>query len=377
MNVEQEKNVDEIKYILNQISDRIPWGGCKPLLKKIGIHTSNGWPATIKNQDIYDAESQKQKDLIDKLKSLYFEHRLIGEKLVYWFSLSGIPTSVEENFHKTIIKAKNTVKIEKSQFSEIHPFSIVDKQILEQEENAEPVLTSIDEVNGKIYFQYSSVVSYKQKVDLSPEAFSAEDQVKLQRYDEIFGMLAIRKQSHDIVVYDPSTKMIEVRIDAPLGISFDDLSIQTSNTYNVFNRTSTQHFGYAPLGDNSLNLYSAIKKIYKNANEGKVHELGFMANTASSSSNNQGKLFKGKNRDLRKDDFHKGGSDAVTEIQPYRIGVNWSGSDLLGLPELTLPGNMRMLLKTPTVGKAYIRNCLSFHDYDFVTRRLLNYVLAK
>jgi hypothetical protein len=70
---------------------------------------------------------------------------------------------------------------------------------------------------------------------------------------------------------------------------------------------------------------SDIDPMYRNSSEGKVYELGFMASDTGSTSNNQGKLLRGKNRDLRKDAFHVGGRTAVNEITPYRIGVEWSG----------------------------------------------------
>jgi transcriptional regulator len=374
---EKQQNVDEIKFLLHQLSNRMPWVISKPILKKIGIHTSNGWPATIENQDIYQAESPKQKETIKKLQKIFWEHTLVGEKLVYWFSLKGIPEEAKLKFHKEIAAAHLKVEVPDSDFKKIYPFSILDKESLEKLENQGATLTSIKKIENKILFEYSSVMSYRDKIEISPERFDKADRDMLEQYESIYAILPIRKHCHDVIVYDMESEMVEVRLDAPVGISLDELSVATTNLYNSFNSTANKYFGYGLLGDHSLNLFSAINKIYKNATEGTVYELGFMAITSSSTSNNQGKLFKGKNRDLRKDDFHKGGSGAVTEIIPYRIGVQWSGSTFDGVPQLILPGNMRMLMKTPNVHMAFIRNCISFSDYDFVAKRLMSYVLTK
>lgn len=374
---ERNQNVDQIKFLLNQLSKRVPWVISKSKLKKIGIHTSNGWDATIEEQDVYNSTADKQLDVINKLKDFYTAHLFAGEKLVYWFSLKGIPDEILVEFDNKIRLAKHTIQIPKTDYSDVFPFSILEKAKLEALESSGSVLTNITDNEDKIYFSFSSVISFREKIEISPEKFSEAERATLSQYESVFAILPIRKHCYDVIVYDKTTKMIEVRIDAPIGISFDELSIATTNLYNAFNLLASSTFGYGPLGDASINLYSAINKIYKNQSEGIVFELGFMAETATSSSNNQGKLFRSRrNRDLRKDDFHKGGSSAVTGIIPYRIGVEWSGQNFDGTPNLILPGNMRMLLKAPNVSMAYIRGCLSKADYDFVASRLLTYVMS-
>lgn len=366
----------EIKKLLTQLSIRLPWAVSKNVLNKIGLHTSNGWEGAIKKQDIYESSEAAKMKCINKLRKLYLEHTLVGEKLVYMFSLKGISTETANKFHEKIIKNYKKIDIKESIFKTSYPYSVTDENSLVDAEKLGVVLTGVDHIQDKLYFHFSSVISYKEKIEISTDTFNDKDKKKLNIYDEIFGILAKRKQSHDVVVYDIAKKNIEVRIDAPLGINFDFLSVQTNNVYIAFNLLSEKFFGYAPLGDHSLNFFSSINKIYRNDNDGIVHELGFVAIDNNSSSNNQGKLVKGKNRDLRRDKFHVGGSSAVNEITPYKIGVSWIGDSYDGAPDLTLPGNMRMLLKNPNVPMAVIRNCLSVKDYDFVVARLLHYATS-
>lgn len=374
-NGKEQKSDDEIAKILHALSDRMPWPVAKATLHSLGLHVSTGWPTSIERQDILDSSSEPFKLLVKKLSVIYLQHILVGEKMVRWYSLSGIPENHSKAFNQAVRLAPAKVTIEESKFQESYPFPIRDKDLLKTLEELGPVLSKVFENDGKVIFHYCSVRSYRDRVELSPESFSEHDRKMLQQYEEIYAVLPIRRQCDDAVVFHVNDNLLEVRVDAPYGMSVEEVSLAAKSITASFNQLATTEFGYAPFGENAISFFSAIEPMYRNSTEGTVLELGFMASATGSTSNNQGKLLRGKNRDLRKDAFHVGGSKAVQEITPYRIGVEWSGASLDGEPQLIIPGTMRMLHRFPiVVSEAFIRHCASEKDFAFVTNRLRSYI---
>jgi len=370
---------DAVTRALRALSDRMPWPVAKATLQALGLHVSTGWATSIERQDIFDPSSEQHRLLVEKLSSIYQQHTLVGEKMVRWYSLTGIPASIEKSFSAAVCAAPNTVEvIRDSKFHDTYPFPVRDSDSLKSLEELGPVLSAVFERDGKTVFHYSSVRSYRDRVELSPESFSENDRERLKQYEEIYAVLPIRRQCDDAIVFNHESKLMEIRVDAPYGMSVEEVSLAAQAVAGEFNTLAASTFGYSPFGENAISFFSAIDPMYRNSSEGKVYELGFMATATGSTSNNQGKLVRGKNRDLRKDAFHVGGSSAVQEITPYRIGVEWSGNGLDGAPQLIIPGTMRMLHKSPiNVPEAFVRHCASEKDFAFVTNRLRNYIFKK
>lgn len=362
---------DSIAGVLRALSGRMPWQVAKSILHSLGFHVSTGWPSTIERLDNPDPTSDAYRKLFERLSAIYRQHTLVGEKLIKWYSLQSIPGETVKKFVKAVSSSPNRLEPDQSEFLGTYPFPVIDSDSLARLEQYGPLLSSVFETDGKVHFHFCSVRSYRDRVELHPEQFSAEDREMLERFEEIYAVMPVRRQCDDFVVFDPETLFLEMRVDAPLGMPVDHLSAAIEGVSSAFNRISQKHFDYVPIGKNAVNFYSAIDRMYRNSLEGRVSELGFMASASTSTSNNQGKLFRGKNRDLRKDAFHVGGTGAVDEITPYRIGIQWSGTELDGFPQLFIPGTMRMLHKSPiTVTEAFVRHCATEKDFKFVTDRL-------
>lgn len=369
---------DPIAGVLSALSGRMPWQVAKSILHNLGFHVSTGWPSTIRKLDNPDPTSDKYRQLVDRLSSIYREHTLVGEKLIKWYSLKSIPEETIAKFVQAVSLSPENLEPDQSDFLGTYPFPVTDPDSLAHLEQRGPLLSSVFEASGKFHFHFCSVRSYRDRIELLPEQFSETDREMLERFEEIYAVMPIRRQCDDFVVFDPETLFLELRLDAPLGMPADHLSSAIEGVSSAFNRVSLKHFGYQPFGGNAVNFYSAIDRMYRNSREGRVSELGFMASATTSTSNNQGKLFRGKNRDLRNDAFHVGGTGAVEEITPYRIGIQWSGAELEGSPQLFIPGTMRMLHKSPvTVTEAFIRHCTTEKDFQFVTDRLHHNVFTQ
>lgn len=373
--VKAKKTDDAVTMALKALSDRMPWPVAKDTLHSLGLHVSTGWQTSISKIGMLDAESENFKKLAARLAEIYKQHTLVGEKMIQWYSLTGIPKETEKSFYSAVESAPKNIDIENTKYRDMYPFPVRDVELLKELGEIGPKLAAVFNQDNKTVFHYSSVRSYRDRIELNPDSFSEEDKRRLQQYEEIYAVLPIHRQCDDLIVFNHDSRLVEIRVDAPLGISADDVDMAMKAIAGEFNKLSTKNFGYAPFGSGAISFYSAIDPMYRNSSEGKVYELGFVATAKTSTSNNQGKLVRGRNRDLRDDAFHVGGSNAVTEITPYRIGIEWQGGGLDGCPQLIIPGTMRMLNKSPiTVSEAFVRHCASEKDFSFVTNQLRSYI---
>ncbi len=374
----------DIKEILKSLSTIMPWLTAKPMLDSLGIITSNGWKPTIEKLSLLP--KSKEYILAEKILSeIFSEHILFGEKIIRRFSLKGLPPKEISKFNKLVKKFCNEFNSPlKSKFYKTYPYPLTDTLTLKKLAGEPHELLSSHNADDKYIFQFCTVRSYRERVELDLDQFAgAKKFSQLEQFEEFFGILPTYRQCYDSVVFDPQKLTIELRLDAPKGMSVEELYLAVNHLADQFDSLAQEHFEYTPCSSSPQNLYKAIGNLYKASGEGMVYELGFTASSQSTVSNNSGKLLKGRNKDLRLDPFHLGGKNKVQDILPYRIGVEWKGSgaittgtpSLIGNPRLYLPGTARMLNKPPCeISLAYITNCITKFDYDFVSEKLDHYL---
>lgn len=370
----------DIKEVLTSISTRMPWLTGKPLLESLGLIVSNGWKPTI-DRVHWAPESKEYQRAFPILNQIFMDHILFGEKIIRQFSLRGIPPGQIKSLTGQIKSfCENFKKPHSSKFFINFPFPLRDRSELRKLSDLNHTLMSAYKDGSLYVFQYCTVRSYRERVELDITQFEgARRYEQLSEYEEFFAISPTYRQCYDAVVFDTKNDLFELRLDAPKGMSVEELYNAVEHLANTFNNLCIKEFNFTPCGKNTINLYKAIGNLYRKKGEGQVYELGFTANANANISNNNGKLVKGKNRDLRLDQFHVGGKKNVTDVVPYRIGVEWkgggvfdaSGQELTGNPRLYLPGTARMLNKAPCeISLAYITNCITRKDYEFVKQKL-------
>ncbi|MBI3728696.1 MAG: hypothetical protein HY254_10260 [Burkholderiales bacterium] len=365
----EEKSVFDA---VSSISTRFPFAHGKRLLSSLKIPTNLGWDRTINGLRNFN-ESQARDGAKDELVETFSKHTFVGDKLVRFYGYENIPEI--ENFRLHVSDAKNNIEIPSSEYTEAFPLSINDKDLLRALDDAPPKLTSISEQDNSIVFQYSSVRSYSKKVELDKNSFEEVDQGFLEDYSEIYGMKPMRNQAFDSVIVHLDQDVIELRIDAPDGIPTIRRHRAVVDVTRAFDELALANFGYAPFGTAAKNFYNIISRLYNASSEGSVFMLGFTANSTKTSSNNDAKLIRKKGRDLRHDDFHKGGKNAVQSIDPYTIGVEWKVDKFEGTPKLIVPGSVRMLYHSPIIfPDVLIRDCFSEEEFGFVIKKIEKYL---
>lgn len=177
-------------------------------------------------------------------------------------------------------------------------------------------------------------------------------------------------QAMDIVWVPKKTGPIEIRVDFPPGFPADSCVSAINYIKTKFCDTFSIDFS-----DESIDVFSLIKKIYDDQNEGQVVELAFGTTTKS----HKHEKMRGKNLCLRRELYHQAGKRALkTDIEPHRLAIRWDYVSLEGIvshPELMLHTTVYDAASaSPSIKDFAIRNCVGIEDYEFVRERILHHL---
>jgi hypothetical protein len=343
---------------------RVPWSAGKPFIKTAGIDPSSGWSQTIARLSSWDLAGKKYNVALSSVKQLFQMHLYVGEKLVLWFNVDKDQIAA---FHQLLTQLRPQIT---TTYSSSFPLP-VSSEVLSANQEHQPELTAIEDTPDYIAVIYCSKRSFNKREELIPTRFTKEDRTWLAQYQQVVGYKKVEFQAYDVILLNKTTGLLEFRIDAPEGLSQDDSrTCRNAVTEKFYDSLAQAASGTLP-PMTELNFFPAIEKMYKAANEGSVFELYF---TATTGSNNFGKM-RNKEKDLRTEAFHQAGATKVG-ITPYRLGIMWHQTGRIFHPELHLPGSLKLfaLGKVQPLRSAFVRNCITFDDYDLVSRRFLKYL---
>jgi hypothetical protein len=365
---------DLLNDALRSISQRMDFTPGKYLIQQHALPVSIGWDSTI-NRACAAAKTRPDLGKIQAaLTKSFFEHTLVGEKLVMYYGFAGLSVSVKKTHSDDVTRAVAQLAIPDSSFRDVFPLAIYDRDQLRSLESSGPVLTAVFSLEGQICFLFSSVRSFNERVPVDTTQFTEQDREQLSDYSEIIGVRAIRRQCFDYVVYDSSRELVEVRIDCPDGMPGVQKSTALQKVIAGFNQLNVFSSGWSPFGVAPINFHSLMDNLYRTGTEGSVFQLGFAASTAKTSSNNGARLLRKKNFDLRRDDFHIGGTKHVKDVSVYTIGVEWPSDIPVSRPTVIVPGSVSMLYKPPiTFPELYVRGCLNSVQYALLTEKIDKY----
>lgn len=257
-----------------------------------------------------------------------------------------------------------------SRFSSAFPLPVSADELRAASEH-DPELASIEDTSDHTSLVFCTRRSFNLREELAPNLFTPKDRAWLEKYQQVVGYKKVEFQAYDVIWLDKKTGLLEFRIDAPEGLSKDDTRTARNVLVEKFYTYLAAVAGTTLPAAAQINFYPAIEKMYKASTEGSVFELYFIATTGS---NNFGKM-RNKAKDLRTEAFHAAGASTVG-ITPYRLGVLWHYRSRVFHPELHLPGSLKLFngVKVQPLHNAFIRNCISFDDYNRVAKNFLKYL---
>ncbi|MBY5826573.1 hypothetical protein [Rhizobium leguminosarum] len=331
----------------------MPWMVAKKILAEYSVPAGHGWDNTLEAVSTSDLRNVDVSGLTDA----YVDHLCFGEKSIRLYTFSA----------KDMAQLRTSITSFKSPAALPLPLT---GTALKKAALSDPSLIYVRSAADGITAVYSSIRRKDEQVRINTSAFNAATLKALGDYDEIIGIQSRRLQAYDVVWLPKKGNTVEVRTDHLVGETKETINNAQQKIYADLHAKSGSHQLVSP-----VDLFSVIKPIYDNANEGIVIELAFATSTGST------KHEKMRNHSdcLRREVYHVNGKAALkTQIEPYRIGVTWpvESADGSGIaPELFLEGRATMAGSTsPGLHTATIRKCRNRADYDRVLTKLEEYL---
>ncbi len=343
--------------IINSIRRRIPWTIAQKIFRKHSVPTSQGWDRTISKLSEFNIDSE----ILEDLKSALTEHLLCGDKAVSFYSHPKGTAAQYSNL-------ANNFQIPENEFSKNYPFLIPENKYPSAPLGVH--LAAIEHLENGVAFVFSSIRETRIREPIDVDGLSAKLQSDFSDYDELVGIKVKKTQAFDVVWFSTLDDVVIHLVDSPRGTSHENTRMAQFLLMKAF-REQVSNL----IGGQIQNFFPAIQKVYSNSNEGMVVELAFSTTTGSL----KNEKMRRKKSDLRQEVYHRGGKQALTTpIEPYMVSVMWKrkvSDDVFSNPEISLIGNTRSAASgNPTLDTANIYKCIDLGDFDYVYRKISNYI---
>jgi hypothetical protein len=347
--------------LINSLRSRVRSHVMNKILHHYKLPTGRGWDGTAPKLEAFASESQENfQKIVETLNDVYLDHLITGDRSVHFFREN-------ENIIKNMIAVFNSYSVPNSVFNTNYPYLLNEADLNNADRGV--FLVDVKNVQKTQILIFCSKRSIRERVDIPPEGNLAE-------YSEVIGIKLHHKQSFDIIVLNPLTNTIEIRVDVDSNVPSDDRRVAFNQIKRKFQELVSEllRIDDYQLND-KVNLFSVIDKLYR-SEEGRVCELAF---TTDGTSSNKHEKMRRRHECLRKEEYHKGGFQAVEgRISIYRIAVTWEHvkeATLVTEPELLLPGSSRMLSSEEAIlDEAIITDCAGIADYSFVINKLNSFL---
>lgn len=349
--------------LLNACKERIPFNTMRSILKDKKLPTHAGWDKTISTYLDKAQNDTKFAQSVIQLKDSYINHLLSGEKFTSIFKFKDI---IKQDISAFINNFK-LPKASNTPYANSFPFLRTDLKNLDDQ----LYLTYADEKNGTLCLGYCSTRKVEEhvKIQLSKLSTSIQSSAHFSGMTELFGTKKRKRQLIDFVFINLNQGYIEFRIDASSNLSvneqlksFRKIKIKVFDLLKA-NSIKTEHIL-------AHNMFPKIDELY-DAEEGRVCELAFTVDTGGTFH----EKVRNKDIDIRSEDFHCAGMDAVDKINAYKIAIEWSKACNYGHEhkvELYLSSTIREVGNpVPSQYDAHILKCFKVEHYDDILNKLL------
>jgi hypothetical protein len=356
-----------INQLLESSHKRVPWQIMQVLLKTCELPSGNGWKGTIEKLTSLINGEHLDSSLVagfNKLKELYIDYLLTGEKAVKLFS-------IESSVINTLVSFFHSYTFKENLFSKAYPFDLDESNL--SKVDYLPKIVEIRNSESKLVVVFCTKRVYTERNEIDLNQFSQDVKKELDYYDEIIGIKKYERQFFDVIVVRKDKGLLEIRIDMANGISSKERQTAFFEIEKSFQDLLKDNLGTSDIFENKINFFPLIDRLY-HSEEGKVGEIAF---TTDEGSEKRERMRRGS-IDLRNETYHKAGREAVEHINLFKLAILWSfpiSHRIQPHPELYLPGTSRSLSNVvQELDEALVKKCTGSNDYEFVFEKIITYL---
>lgn len=351
--------VNPLSYVDALQARDVSFTSFRNALKNHELPVSTGWQQTIE-KIIPGLKSAKTKSLYESaLIKIHDDLTLYCDKAVRVYD-------VEKDVLSALLKqmVKKFVSVG-TDYSKDFPFPLSVEDLVNAGLNV--VCVEQWDEGGRINFMLCSKQYVTIREALSGEMLGEDALKEFGVFDELIGVRRKPVQLYDIITLIPEQGVIEVRLDGVKKFNADDISKRLRNIERLISQFAKRNLAHEGILKSSINFYPAIRKLY-DSNDGVVGELGHVTDATGVFR----EKMRHKSKDVRKDPYHHGGTEAVVDLNAYSISKHWVSPLGNGNPEVSIPAHFSIASNpNPTVDMLHVLSCTSQEDYDFVLSKVL------
>lgn len=323
-------------------------------LRENGLPSGIGWaPLHMKYKTVSTDDLTRY---IKVLEDLYRDSVLYSRRAV---SIYDIDTSLL----KMLASKSGELVDDECAFAKHYPFPLNDALLRRQGLSGEFVSRK-ELKDGSVRLIACSKRAYTRRENVDLEGLDASARKALGSFDELIGVRHGVSQAFDIIYIRPSDNALECHID--LSCSMGEDSIVRARKYYVERLSNLLGPANKKSFESSKNLFPLLKRFY--ADKGGV--LSGMAHATGTNSLKK-ETMRNKRQDLRSEEFHKSGIDAIKVTEPYSVSMGWPRLGENIVPTIEIPGNSSLLGgSSPFIGHAILQGCMEKRDYDLLLSKL-------
>lgn len=347
---------------------RIPFPLMQEHCARQGLPTARGWePLKEKLLEQSDGNPTEATQVAEKLRRVFQETISVGTRAVKVFV-------VDVDLRDAYSHALASTNPEQSDYLAVYPRPLTAEQLMAQGPELKVCSVTRQAEDGSVQLILCGrrMIEIKEPRSRTDIGDAAINQFGWEQYDEFIFIKRRYVQSFEVVRYNRSTGVLELRVEdhdgTDTGHAIQALQEKT-NSLLSFTLGNQVHLARC------RNLFPAIRAIYDSPSEGIVVELGFTTATGSA----KHEKMRAHRTDLRTELFHLGGKTAINgALTPFRIAVRWPVDGQRGQAlqeEALLPGSIRQLASgTPFLDHMVLSGALTEPMMQAVVARVLSYL---
>jgi hypothetical protein len=328
-------------------------------LKAAHFPTAAGWAPLLEKYKAAAFSRDRMLECLTTIEEIYADALTFADRAVFVYPLG-------KGEVKRAVAAIDGLVDRNSEFAQRFPFPMTEARLRRGPFNG-VFCRKVEHDDGSVRLFACCKRAYRTRETIDTTALDEDVRMVLESYDEVFGIKSGFVQGFDSIVFRPKNDTVEIQIDIACRLTKEDFFAARDFYANRINSFLEPTLAIDQWLLTSRNFFPLISKLYSEL-DGIVNHLGHSTTTNSVKE----ERMRGRQRDLRTEDFHEKGMEAIHGLtDEYSIRKSWFSKDGSRYPTVIIPGSYKLAGSADArIGYAIIEGCSNGDDFAMVLSKL-------
>lgn len=326
-------------------------------LKARDMPSARGWAPLIEKYTDAQATPEQTLAWLAGLDEIFANSLLYGDKAIAMFD-------IEQSVAETLASRLDTLIPDNSLFAQYFPFQAPHDALLGASLN--PVGVDLSTEDGVSRLCLCSKRYFTSRETINTSSFDDTVRESFELYDEIIGVRRGVYQAYDFFVVNAGAGRLEIHLDICRPMLGQDIKKAFTHLRQTFEDWAFAECNVSRHAFQQRNFQPTVAALYSQL-DGNVLKLDHATSTGSVKS----ERMRRHGSDLRVEDFHHAGMQAVPSTDHFGITKEWPGPSGIGHPSITVSGHFSAAgTEGSNIGFAIVRNCADGSDFELALSKL-------